>query len=63
MKNKEFKELMLLYKKLRNMFEEFEDYFINPEEDKLTPIFLPDDIYQEICITIKQDEITLLGIS
>ena len=62
MNNKEFKELLVLYKKLKDMFDEYERDF-EIEENGAKPIFLPDSIYQEICKTIKQSEITLLGIS
>ena len=34
-----------------------------PEKDFFEPIFLPEDVYDKICVEIKEDEIRLLGLS
>ena len=61
MKNKEFKEMLAMLRRLMRLID---DYDYRPKETKEeNPIQIPPKVYDEICKKIKQSHITLFGVS
>ena len=61
MTNKDFKELLSMLRRLMRIVDEFEA----PEFEKNEPktMMIPPEIYDEICDSLKQKNITLFGVS
>tara|TARA_R100001594_G_scaffold22917_3_gene44544 strand:- start:767 stop:994 length:228 start_codon:yes stop_codon:yes gene_type:complete len=61
MTNNEFQELLSMLRRLMRIVDEFEA----PEFEKNQPkaMMIPPEIYDEICDSLKQKNITLFGVS
>ena len=63
MSNKEYKEMIKLFLRLKFLLDRYNEYFdhTTPKED--TPIIIPGEIYDDICDEMGTNEIGLMGIS
>ena len=61
MKNNDFKDMMIMLKRLVKLIDEYDSYISESGREK--PLMIPPDIYDEICSKLKQSSITLFGIS
>ena len=66
MTNKEFQEMLQVFKRLVKLINKYEDDlqgYEEPEEFPETPFVIPPEIYNEICDTLDEDFVSLFGIS
>ena len=66
MTNKEFQEMLQVFKRLVKLINKYEDdlqEYEEPEELPEAPFVIPPDIYNEICDTLDEDFVSLFGIS
>ena len=61
MTDRDFKEMLSMLRRLMSLIDEFDSRPVEVKEKN--PILIPPKIYDEICKKIKQDHITLFGIS
>ena len=62
MSNKEFQKMISMFIELNSLIKKYQKH-IDYEDDSPKPIYIPDDVYDEICYKLDTDEIQLLGIS
>ena len=68
MTNKEFQEMLVVFKRLVKMINEYEENieeFEEPQDiqEPEKPFIIPPDVYDEICETIDEGNISLFGIT
>ena len=66
MTNKEFQEMLGVFRRLVKLINKYEDDlqgYEEPEELPEIPFVIPPDIYHEICDTLDEDFVSLFGIS
>tara|TARA_R110002020_G_scaffold418254_1_gene627486 strand:+ start:44 stop:244 length:201 start_codon:yes stop_codon:yes gene_type:complete len=66
MTNKEFQEMLQVFKQLVKLINKYEDDlqgYEEPEELPEAPFVIPPEIYHEICDTLDEDFVSLFGIS
>ena len=65
MTNKEFNKMIIMFTKLNNLMKKYNEeiYDFSLKNDYPKPIYIPEDVYDEICSKLKTREIGLLGIS
>ena len=61
MTNKDFKEMLEMLRRLMKLVDDYESTPKDLREDN--PIMIPPDVYDEICDSLKQKNITLFGVS
>jgi len=62
MTNKEFHEMLGVFRRLIKLIKKYEGEFEEPQKsDK--PFLIPPEIYEEICDTLEEDFVSLFGIS
>ena len=66
MTNKEFQEMLQVFRRLVKLINKYEDdlqEYEEPEELPEAPFVIPPEIYHEICDTLDEDFVSLFGIS
>ena len=66
MKQKDFNKMLKIMLELDKLIKKYEDNYVNMDEfnePDAEPIFIPNDVYNEICKDLNINFIELLGIS
>ena len=66
MNHKDFNKMMKIMIELDRLIKKYEDKYVNMDEFNVSdaqPIFIPNDIYNEMCEDLDISYIDLLGIS
>lgn len=65
MTNKEFDEMLGVFRRLIKLIKKYEGEFEEFEEPQKSdkPFLIPPEIYEEICDTLEEDFVSLFGIS
>ena len=66
MNHKDFNKMMKIMIELDRLIKKYEDKYVNMDEFNVSdaqPIFIPNDIYNEMCEDLNISYIDLLGIS
>ena len=66
MNHKDFNKMMKIMLELDKLIKKYEDSYINMDEfntEEAKPIYIPNDVYNEICKDLNISFIELLGVS
>ena len=66
MNHKDFNKMLKIMMELDKLIKKYEDKYVNMDEfnePDAKPIFIPNDIYDEMCLDMDVNYITLLGVS
>ena len=66
MNHKDFNKMMKIMLELDRLIKKYEDKYVNMDEFNVSdaqPIFIPNDVYNEMCEDLDISYIDLLGIS
>lgn len=66
MNHKDFNKMMKIMIELDRLIKKYEDKYVNMDEFNVSdaqPIFIPNDVYNEMCEDLNISYIDLLGIS
>ena len=66
MNNKDFNKMLRIMMELDKLIKKYEDDYVNVDEFNVPdaqPIYIPNDVYNEICKDLDINHIDLLGIS
>ena len=66
MNHKDFNKMMKIMLELDRLIKKYEDKYVNMDEFNVSdaqPIFIPNDVYNEMCEDLNISYIDLLGIS
>tara|TARA_Y100000593_G_C4203618_1_gene283152 strand:- start:223 stop:423 length:201 start_codon:yes stop_codon:yes gene_type:complete len=66
MNNKDFNKMLRIMMELDKLIKKYEDDYVNVDEFNVSdaqPIYIPNDVYNEICDDLNINHIDLLGIS
>ena len=56
----EFREMIDLFYRIKRLMDKYNSYF---EKDKTKTLCIPDDIFEEMCELLDEEDIKTLGIS
>ena len=66
MNTKDFNKMLKIMTELDKLIKKYEDDYVNMDEFNISdakPIYIPNDVYNEMCIDLNVQYIELLGIS
>ena len=67
MNTKDFNRMLQIMSELDTLIKKYEDKYVNMDEfnepDAAKPIYIPNDVYDEMCIDLDVQYIELLGVS
>ena len=66
MNHKDFNKMLRIMMELDKLIKKYEDDYVNVDEFNISdaqPIYIPNDVYNEICDDLDINHIDLLGIS
>ena len=66
MNTKDFNKMLKILNELDTLIKKYEDKYVNMDEfnePDAKPIFIPNDIYDQMCLDMDVNYITLLGVS
>jgi len=66
MNTKDFNRMLQIMSELDTLIKKYEDKYVNMDEfniEEAEPIYIPNDVYNEICTDLDIKHIELLGVS
>ncbi len=66
MNTKDFNKMLKIMTELDKLIKKYEDDYVNMDEFNISdakPIYIPNDVYNEMCIDLDVQYIELLGVS
>jgi len=66
MNTKDFNKMLKIMTELDKLIKKYEDDYVNMDEFNISeakPIYIPNDVYNEMCIDLNVQYIELLGVS
>ena len=66
MNTKDFNKMLKIMTELDRLIKKYEDDYVNMDEFNISeakPIYIPNDVYDEMCIDLDVQYIELLGVS